>query len=802
MCQIAIHPHLPENPSSDPSGSSAAAGPSADSPSATPGPALKPRRLLLGLALVATTLVLGGGMLGAFAAFVTYPKLPSLEVLTDYRPKLPLRILAEDGKLIGEFGEERRSVVRIKDVPKNLTHAILAAEDERFYQHGGIDYAGVLRAMLANFVAGETRQGASTITMQVAKNFFLSSERTLTRKFNEVLLSYKIESNLSKDQILELYINQIYLGQRSYGFAAAARTYFGKDLKQLTVAETAMLAGLPKAPSTGNPIANPKRARARMNYVLDRMHALNYITDAQLEDAKAQPINVRAARLAATESADFVAEMVRRDMVERYGEAAYNSGITVYTTILSAHQAAAQAALRKGLMDYDARHGYRGPTRTVRLPELPDIAEKAADEALQDQLPVAGLQPAIVLGVNTREMRVRTRLGETLALKPEAFAMAKAWVSDKPAGQRLTRGAEVWLKSDEAGGWALSQLPEAEAAIVSIDPYDGAIRALAGGFDASRNQFNHVTQAWRQPGSSFKPFIYSAALEKGYSPATIVEDAPLHFDASVTGSDAWTPQNYDGTFDGPLRLRVALAKSKNMVAIRVLQAITPLYAQQWITRFGFDPQRNPPYLSLALGSGSVTPMQMVEGYAVLANGGYRVRPYLVKKVLDSKGRLLAQAKPVAVGAGAEQVIDARNAWLMTSLLKEVVRAGTATKAKSLGRSDLAGKTGTTNDNVDAWFAGYTPRLVAVSWIGHDQPKSLGAKETGGVAALPIWIDYMKTALQTIPETQVAPPGGIAEAFINPSNGRFANQGLVEYFYEEDLPGAAGPEETTADASPR
>ncbi len=729
-------------------------------------------------------------MLGAFAALITYPKLPSLEVLTDYRPKLPLRILSEDGKLIGEFGEERRSVVRFKEVPKTLVDAILAAEDERFYQHGGIDYAGVLRAMLVNFISGETRQGASTITMQVAKNFFLSSERTLTRKFNEALLSYKIESNLTKDQILELYINQIYLGQRSYGFAAAARTYFGKDLKQLTVAETAMLAGLPKAPSTGNPIANPKRARARMNYVLDRMKSLGHITDAQLEEAKAQPINVRASRLAAGESADFVAEMVRRDIFERYGEAAYNSGITVHTTILSAHQAAAQAALRKGLMDYDERHGYRGPSRTIRLPEMPAMAEKAVDEALQDELPVGGLQPAIVLAVSPREMKVRTRLGDNLVLNAEAMAMAKAWTGEKAAaGRRLQRGAEVWLKPAADGAWTLSQLPDAEAAIVSIDPFDGAIRALAGGFDATRNQFNHVTQAWRQPGSSFKPFIYSAALEKGYTPATIVEDAPLHFDSSVTGSDAWTPQNYDGNFDGPLRLRVALAKSKNMVAIRILQAITPLYAQQWITRFGFDAQRNPAYLSLALGSGSVTPMQMVEAYAVLANGGYRVKPYLVKRVLDSKGRLLAQAQPVQVGGTAEQVIEPRNAWLMTSLLKEVVRAGTATKALSLGRGDLAGKTGTTNDNVDAWFAGYTPRLVAVSWIGHDQPKSLGAKETGGVAALPIWIDYMRVALQTIPETQMAEPAGIAMALINPTNGQCANQGLAEYFYEEDVPGS-------------
>ena len=747
------------------------------------------KRMAVGLLLVALTLVLSGGMLGAFAAFMTYPKLPSLEVLTDYRPKLPLRIVSDDGKVIGEFGEERRSVVRFKDVPRSLVDAILAAEDERFYQHGGIDYAGVLRAMLVNFVSGETRQGASTITMQVAKNFFLSSERTLTRKFNEALLSYKIESNLSKDQILELYINQIYLGQRSYGFAAAARTYFGKDLKQLSIAETAMLAGLPKAPSTGNPITNPRRARARMQYVLERMHSLKKISTAQYEQARDENVAVRASRNS-VDNADFVAEMVRRDMVERFGDAAYISGITVYTTIDSRHQAAAQAALRKGVLDYEARHGWRGPTKWLNLPEVPDLADKAIDEALQDQLPIGGLQAAVVVTVTPKEIRARTRLGEVLTLGADSLTVAKAFLGEKvPAAKRLQRGSEVWLRPTDAGGWVLSQLPEAEAALVSVDPHDGAIRSLAGGFDAGRNQFNHVTQAWRQPGSSFKPFIYSAALEKGYNPATIVEDAPLHFDASVTGSDAWNPQNYDGNFDGPLRLRVALAKSKNMVAIRVLQAITPLYAQQWITRFGFDAQRNPAYLSLALGSGAVTPLQMVGGYAILANGGHRVAPYLVKKVIDSKGRLLAIAKPKVVGVDAEPVIEPRNAWLMTSLLRDVVRMGTATRAMSLGRADLAGKTGTTNDNVDAWFAGYTPGLVAVSWIGFDQPKSLGSKETGGAAALPIWIDYMKTALQGVPEQFLPEPEGIAQAIIDPASGRFAASGLIEYFYEEQTPAA-------------
>ncbi|NCU84840.1 MAG: hypothetical protein EBV57_02355 [Betaproteobacteria bacterium] len=443
--------------------------------------------MAVGLLLVALTLVLSGGMLGAFAAFMTYPKLPSLEVLTDYRPKLPLRIVSDDGKVIGEFGEERRSVVRFKDVPRSLVDAILAAEDERFYQHGGIDYAGVLRAMLVNFVSGETRQGASTITMQVAKNFFLSSERTLTRKFNEALLSYKIESNLSKDQILELYINQIYLGQRSYGFAAAARTYFGKDLKQLSIAETAMLAGLPKAPSTGNPITNPRRARARMQYVLERMHSLKKISTAQYEQARDENVAVRASRNS-VDNADFVAEMVRRDMVERFGDAAYISGITVYTTIDSRHQAAAQAALRKGVLDYEARHGWRGPAKWLNLPEVPDLADKAIDEALQDQLPIGGLQAAVVVTVTPKEIRARTRLGEVLTLGADSLTVAKAFLGEKvPAAKRLQRGSEVWLRPTDAGGWVLSQLPEAEAALVSVDPHDGAIRSLAGGFDAGRS---------------------------------------------------------------------------------------------------------------------------------------------------------------------------------------------------------------------------------------------------------------------------------------------------------------------------
>ncbi len=747
-----------------------------------------PGRVLLVLA----ALGLSSAMLVVFAALITYPKLPSLEVLTDYRPKLPLRIYSADGKLIGEFGEERRSVVRITDVPQTLIDAILAAEDERFYQHGGIDYTGVLRATLVNFISGETRQGASTITMQVAKNFFLSSEKTFTRKFNEALLSYKIESNLSKDQILELYINQIYLGQRSYGFAAAARTYFGKELKQLSIAETAMLAGLPKAPSTGNPISNPQRARGRMLYVLDRMHELGRIDAAQLQQARDESLRVRRSR-ALAEGADFVAEMVRRDIFERYGEAAYNSGIAVHTTILSKHQAAAEEALRRGVLDYEARRGYRGPVRQTDLPTDDDSAVAAIDEALADLFPAGGLQPAVVLAVGAKELQARTRSGEVVTLGADSIAFGQRFLDPKTeAKKRLRRGTVVWLRPNGSNGWALSQMPDVEGALVAIEPGDGAIRALVGGFDASRNQFNHVTQAWRQPGSAFKPFIYSAALEKGFGPASVIDDSPIYFDRSATGSDAWAPQNYDGVFDGPMRLRPALAKSKNMVAIRVLQSITPLYAQEYITRFGFDAERHPPYLTMALGAGSVTPLQLAEGYMVLANGGYRVRPHLITRVVDNAGRVLAQTRPTRAGGGAPQVIEARNAYLMTSLLQDVVRSGTATRALTLGRSDLAGKTGTTNKLVDAWFAGYSPRLVAVSWIGFDQPRSLGGRETGGSAALPIWIDYMRTALKDYPEASMPRPDGVVEVRVNPITGKPAENGISELFFDEYAPPPAAP----------
>ncbi|MFM9970656.1 MAG: penicillin-binding protein 1A [Burkholderiales bacterium] len=747
-----------------------------------------PAAILAGLGII-------GAAVAAFVLLLAYPNLPSIESLTDYRPKIPLRIYTVDGHLIGEFGEERRSVVNIDSVPKTLKNAILAAEDERFYQHTGVDYIGVLRAAYSNISQGGKLQGASTITMQVARNFFLSREKTVTRKLYEVLLAFKIEAGLSKDQILELYVNQIFLGQRAYGFAAAAQAYFGKPMEKLSLAEVAVLAGLPKAPSAYNPVANPSRAKQRQMYVLRRMRELDFITDAQLNEAQKASIAVKKEGTDFPVHAEYVAEMVRQMLFERYPEEVYSRGFRVYTTIRKDDQEAAYAALRKGMLDYDRRHGYRGPEGFA---DLKQDGDETYDEALSEYQDSDDLHAAVVLDANAKEVRAWRR-GETIVISGDGLKFAARALDEKTTpGRRIRRGAIVRVQLDDKKRWSIAQLPTVQSALVSVNSYDGAVRALVGGFDFNQNKYNHVTQAWRQPGSSFKPFIYSASLEKGFTPASMINDSPVTVDPFLTGGQVWEPKNYDGKYDGPISMRTGLTRSKNMVAIRLLQSIGTQYAQDYVTRFGFDAEKHPPYLTMALGAGAVTPWQMARAYTVFATGGYKVEPYIVQRIVDDRGNLLAQAQPVPAGDPNLRVIDPRNAFLMDSMLHDVVRQGTATRANSLGRKDLAGKTGTTNDQVDAWFAGYQPGIVAVAWIGYDQPKKLGNNETGAMAALPIWIDYMARALKDVPEVFMPQPEGIVTAKVIVEGGQKNPEGKLEYFYRENLPQEVPPESKRED----
>ncbi|MDW7604691.1 MAG: penicillin-binding protein 1A, partial [Candidatus Nitrotoga sp.] len=695
-------------------------------------------------------------LLGAFAAILVYPTLPSLETLTDYSPKIPLRVYSTEGVLIGEFGEEHRALIKIDEVPSLMKKAILAAEDDHFYEHGGVDYLGVLRAAYYNVTSRGGRQGASTITMQVARNFFLTKEKKFSRKFNEALLAIKIEHSLSKDEILQLYINHIYLGQRAYGFAAAAQVYFGKTLDQLNVAEFAMLAGLPKAPSMYNPVVNLRRSKLRQAYVLRRMRELGFIDVRQQEAALHESIVVKYGHQGFSGKADYLAEMVRQEVFRRYQDNAYTQGIKVYTTIRQQDQVSAYGALRKGVLEYDRRHGYRGPEGYIDLHK--DSAEEDMESALQDVPDSDDIIPAVVREITQSSIAAYSKGGEIVTIRGEGLKFAQSHMSNKVAlNRRLRVGSIIYVQRDEKDAWRVAQLPQVEAAFVSASPRNGAIYALVGGFDFNRNQFNHVTQAWRQPGSSFKPFIYSAALEKGLTPATVINDAPLMISAAETGSEAWQPKNYDGVFDGPMRLRQALIKSKNMISIRILRTITPQYAQDYITKFGFDAAKHPPYLTMALGAGSVTPMQMLTGYSVFANGGSRVDPYFIERIEDDKSKPLYQAEPVVAGESAQQILDVRNAYTMVSLMQDVVRRGTAVRAMQLGRHDLAGKTGTTNDSMDAWFSGFHPTVVGVTWVGFDNPHSLGERETGGGAALPIWMDYMGKTLKNIPEATYVMP---------------------------------------------
>jgi len=719
--------------------------------------------VLKGLAWMGGTLLaiaLSVAMAGLMALAIAYPNLPDVSELSNYRPKLPLRVYTAEGNLISEFGEERRNLTPIGEIPKVMKDAVLAIEDARFYEHGGVDYVGVARAALAN-LGREKAQGASTITMQVARNVYLSSEKTYTRKIYEVLLTFKLEHMLTKDQILEIYMNQIFLGNRAYGFAAAAETYFGKPLKDVTVAEAAMLAGIPKFPSSANPIANFARARERQLHIIDRMQENNFITAEQAAAAKQQELVIRPSSDATRVHAEYVAEMVRQMMFTQYGEETYSRGLNVYTSIATDDQNAAYAALRRGILDYDRRQAYRGPEKFIDLPKDAQELGEAVDDALASHPDAGELFAAVVTQASARKVTVMRRGGEVVDITGAGLRPVSSGLAAKAGPNiRIRPGAVVRVLKTSRGDWELTQLPEVEGALVALDPRNGAVKALVGGFDYDKNKFNHVTQAWRQPGSSFKPFIYSAALEKGFSPTTMINDTPLFFDSSVTGGQPWEPKNYEGGFEGPMTMKRGLARSRNMISIRILQTITPQYGQEWVTRFGFDADKHPPYLTMALGAGSVTPMQLATGFAVFANGGYRVNPFLITRITDHTGRVLVESQP-AGPSEANRAIDARNAFITHTMLNDVVRSGTAAKASAaLGRPDLGGKTGTTNDSMDAWFAGYQPTLVAAVWMGYDTPRNLGARETGGGLSLPIWINYMRTALKGVPVAEPKPPEGV------------------------------------------
>lgn len=718
-----------------------------------------------------------GVSIGLVVFSVVYYRLPPIDTLTEYRPKVPLRIYTSDGVLIGEFGEERRDYVPIEEIPRHVRLAILAAEDNGFYEHSGIEFMGIARAAIANILTGSRGQGGSTITMQVARNFFLSSERSYVRKLYEVALAFKIEQNLSKDKIFEIYANQIFLGHRSYGFGSAAKTYFGKDLRDVSISEAAVLAGLPVAPSAYNPIVNIRRATMRRNYVLGRMLQLGYIDDITYETALGQPIEVhrptaeqqKTSLLMEDLHAGYIAELARMLLIPYFGDAIYNQGLNVYTTIRSTDQRIASAAVRKALISYDRNYGYRGAEGHVNLGEGVDH-EAAIRQGLAKTISSTNLLPGVVIDLNSKSMTVQMVNGEKINVNAKNFAFASKYIAGKNKKltgrykeKELRVGAIVRVTKNNKGEWTLGQIPVAESAFISADFNTGAIFSLVGGFDFKFNQFNHVTQAWRQPGSSFKPFIYSAALDKGFTPATIINDAPISIDPKLTGGRLWEPKNDDGKYEGPMSLARALERSKNLVSIRVMQAIDPYYAQQYLTRFGFEANKHPPLLTTALGAGSVTPWEMLTGFAVFANGGYLVQPYLIEKVVDADGTLLMQSHNPKAGEGAPRTIDARNAFVMNSLLQGVALRGTGQRAgRALKRSDIGAKTGTTNDFFDAWFSGYAGNIVAVGWMGYDQPKSLGHNAYGAGLVLPIWTEYMQAVLKGVPEYRRPQPPDVVE----------------------------------------
>jgi penicillin-binding protein 1A len=762
-----------------------------------------------------------GVFLAATVALVLTPTLPSLEDLSGEHLKVPLRIYTSEGTLIAEFGEERRIPIQLAEVPPQLIQAILSAEDDGFYYHQGVDFQGILRAAINNLRRGRTAEGASTITMQVARNYFLSPEKTYTRKIKEVLLAFKIEREFSKDQILELYLNKIFLGSRAYGFAAAAQIYFGKNLNDLTLPEMAMLAGLPKAPSRYSPLTNPESALERRAYVLRRMLKVGVINETTFTETMNAPLGASRHALRYSVDAPYVAEMVRQVMVEKYTESSYADGYHVYTTIRAKDQQAADAALRKTLLDYDRRHGWRGPAGRENINRKTETSR--LDELLKDYPNVGNLIPAIIRHTDEKLAIAYTQDGTSIELGLPAVAWTARYIDEDtlgPGPKRVTDvlrlGDVIYLERVNEDEWKLAQVPDVEGGFVALDPKNGAIIALGGGFDFRHNQYNHVTLAQRQPGSSFKPFIYSAALEKGFTPASLISGAPIVVE-DVSLEDEWRPEDYSRKFFGPTRLRKGLALSLNLVAVRLLRAITPEYAAEYMRRFGFNPEKLPKNLSLTLGTAEATPLQMAEAFAVFANGGYRIQHHLIQRIEDSKHNILEQANPVTVCPGcappnskatskatsaitqpddgsarpapayAEQAITSQNSFLMTSILRDTISYGTGQAANVLNRRDLAGKTGTTNDHRDAWFNGFNSDLVAITWVGFDQNQPLGKGETGGRAALPMWIDYMRVVLDGVPEKSLVPPPGIVTTHINRETGKPVASSdpnaMLEYFVE-------------------
>lgn len=795
----------------------------------------------------AAALMLLGVISLALVAAIIIPGLPDIETLRDVKMQIPLRVYTHDGSLIAEFGEMRRVPVSIKNTPPQLLNAFIAAEDDRFYQHPGVDWQGIARAVVNLVTTGEKSQGGSTLTMQVARNFFLTNEKSYLRKLNEIFLALKIEQELTKDEILELYLNKIFFGQRAYGIGAAAQVYYGSTVQELTLPQIATIAGLPQLPSISNPVTNPERAKARRHYVLGRMLALGYINKAEFDAADQAPIHATLHQPDVEIEAPYVAEMVRKQLVEQYGDEATTAGYRVYTTVRDKNQVAANHALRAAVLEYDTRHGYRGPENHV---ELQSETISAAEIELLESFPViASLYPALVTQVREQSVTAYLTGIGLIDIGWDGLKWARKYINDNYYGKEPTTAGDILHPGDiirvtenDLGQWKLSQLPVVEGAIISLNPNNGATLALTGGFDFYRSNFNRVTQARRQPGSGFKPFIYSAALEHGFSPASIINDAPLVREYAGV-EEAWRPENYTGKYYGPTRLREALIQSRNIVSIRLLDSIGIDAALEHIAKFGFDTRRLPRTLSLALGSGDLSPWQLAAAYCVFANGGYLVEPYFITRIEDNNGKLIYEADPLVVCEDCEnrphgdtpkfmdtagmtmakpdmhsvssqdtimgeskpeqryapRVVSAENVWIMNSMTRDVIKRGTATRALVLKRQDLAGKTGTTNDQHDAWFFGYNPSVVAVSWVGFDDFRGLGINEVGGRAALPMWIDYMRVVLANVPEKIPEQPPGLVTARIDPATGKLARadnpDAIFEVFLSKFAP-ASVQDETT------